>query len=86
MEHKTVMEDSQATIHGAKETCKLQEDITQMSRAAEAKFGAALSFDEGSGSNSDFCENEQGSAASIYELAAYLVIGGLCAIFQNYWL
>jgi hypothetical protein len=87
MEHKIVEEAhaliSPLTIHGDGKALKPPVELTK-EKNVEAKLVAALSYDDEE-SDSNFCENEQGSAASIYELAAFLVIGGLCAIFQNYW-
>jgi hypothetical protein len=87
MEHK-IVEEAQAlisppTIHGDRKALELSVGLTK-ERNMEAKLDAALSYDDEE-SDSNCCKDEQGSAASIYELAAFLVIGGLCAIFRNYW-
>lgn len=53
----------------------------------EAINCAALSFDEAVDSNSCYSENEEVNSKSVsyFEMAAVLVIGGVCAIFQNWF-
>jgi hypothetical protein len=60
-------------------------DIPKVRITAEANVSAALSCDEETDPSSCFYENELHRTTSIYELAAFFVISGLCAIFENWF-